>query len=63
MLNKLCFGGLTNVDSESLNLRNTQIEDGFRIHTSIDYNKSLELINLELQRYQYYTKAYSKNIL
>ena len=46
MLNKLCFGGLTHIDSETLSLRNIQIEDGFRIHTSIDYDKSLELINL-----------------
>ena len=46
MLNKLCFGGLMSIDSETLNLRNKQIEDGFRIHTSIDYDKSLELINL-----------------
>ena len=46
MLNKLCFGGLIHIDSESLNLRNKQIEDGFRIHTGIDYDKSLDLINL-----------------
>jgi hypothetical protein len=60
MLNKLCFGGLTNINTESLILRNKQIEDGFRIHTSLDYNKSLELIHLSYKETNIIPKVTAK---
>ena len=37
-------GGLMDLNSENIKLREIQIRDGLFIHTCKDYNKSLEVI-------------------
>lgn len=41
---QICFGGLAREDDRSRGLRRTQIAQGFRLHTCLDYNGSFELI-------------------
>jgi len=41
---KLAFGGLTNLDKNSVAIRKQQILDGYRIHSCYFYNQSLDVI-------------------
>ena len=41
---KLAFGGLLNLDKNSVAIREQQILDGYRIHTCYFYNQSLDVI-------------------
>lgn len=45
-LEKIAFGGLTKFDNNSIELRKFQIKDNFRLHSSYDYDKALDVIKV-----------------
>ena len=50
IVNKLGFGGLLNLDEESINVRMHQIRDGYRLHSCFHYGKSLDVIKIASNR-------------
>jgi len=46
ILKKLAFGGLTNINKDSIELRKLQIVDDFRVHSCFDYDKALDVIKI-----------------
>ncbi len=44
IVDKLAFGGLSNFDENSINIRKQQILDGYRLHSCFYYKSSLDVI-------------------
>ena len=59
-LNKLTFGGLTKLRTESIELRKLQIIDNFRLHSCYHYNESLDIIKIASEETKIVPKLITK---
>lgn len=59
-LRKLTFGGLGQLNTESIELRKLQINDNFRLHSCYDYNESLDVIKIASEETKIIPKLITK---
>jgi len=59
-LKKLTFGGLSQYNEESIDLRKQQILDGFRLHSCYHYSEALEVIQKASEETQLIPKMITK---
>lgn len=57
---KLTFGGLAQLNTESIELRKLQINDNFRLHSCYDYNDALDVIKIASEETKIVPKLITK---